>query len=50
MHEWKAGTLHSGSKHGPIVTPQKQALAIAFSEERKSPSRKIAEDRARRKK
>jgi hypothetical protein len=32
MHEWKAGKLHSGSKKGPIVTDQKQAVAIALSE------------------
>lgn len=31
MHKWKAGTLHSGSRRGPLVTSQKQALAIAFS-------------------
>ena len=35
MHEWKHGELHSGSKHGPKVTNQKQAEAIAFSEQRK---------------
>ncbi len=35
MHEWKQGKLHSGSKHGPKVTSQKQAEAIAFSEQRK---------------
>jgi len=32
MHEWKAGRLHSGSKKGPIVKDQKQAIAIALSE------------------
>jgi len=32
MSEWKAGTLHSGSKKGPKVTSQKQAVAIAMSE------------------
>jgi len=39
MHEWKEGTLHSGSKRGPIVTSQRQAEAIAFSEqgERRKP-------------
>ncbi len=36
MHEWGAGTLHSGSAHGPIVTNQKQAIAIALSEERRA--------------
>lgn len=35
MHEFKAGTLHSGSKHGPKVTKRKQAVAIALSEARK---------------
>jgi hypothetical protein len=35
MREWGAGKLHSGSKHGPKVKDQKQALAIAFSEDRK---------------
>lgn len=35
MHEWKAGTLHSGSKKGPAVTSQKQAIAIALSEQKK---------------
>jgi len=36
MHEWKAGKLHSGSKTGPKVTSQKQAIAIALSEQRKA--------------
>jgi hypothetical protein len=31
MHEWKAGTLHSGSPRGPKVTSRKQAVAIALS-------------------
>lgn len=39
MHRWKAGELHSGSKHGPVVPHtkkgQKQALAIYFSEKRR---------------
>jgi len=35
MDEWKGGKLHSGSKKGPIVTNQKQAIAIALSEARK---------------
>lgn len=35
MHEWKSGDLHSGSKKGPIVKDQDQAVAIAFSEARK---------------
>lgn len=32
MHKFKAGTLHSGSKSGPVVTNPKQAIAIALSE------------------
>lgn len=32
MHEFKTGTLHSGSKKGPKVTSRKQAIAIAMSE------------------
>lgn len=32
MHEYKTGTLHSGGKSGPVVTSQKQAVAIAMSE------------------
>jgi hypothetical protein len=35
MHEWKEGKLHSGSKKGPEVTNQKQAVAIALSEAKK---------------
>lgn len=32
MHKFKTGTLHSGSKSGPIVKSRKQAIAIAMSE------------------
>lgn len=35
MHEWKAGTLHSG-KGGPVVKSQKQAVAIALSKKAKA--------------
>lgn len=35
MDEWKSGELHSGSKKGPVVKNQKQAIAIALSESRK---------------
>jgi hypothetical protein len=34
MHEYKHGTLHSGSKHGPVVHSRAQAIAIGLSEER----------------
>jgi len=36
MHEFKEGDLHSGSKHGPLVTNPKQAIAISLSEARRS--------------
>jgi hypothetical protein len=36
MHEWGAGELHSGSKRGPKVSSQKQAVAIALSQARKT--------------
>lgn len=36
MKEWKAGTLHSGSKKGPIVKSRKQAVAIALSEAKRT--------------
>jgi hypothetical protein len=41
MHEWKMGTLHSGKgpkgpKKGPVVKSQRQAVAIAMSQSRKS--------------
>ena len=36
MREFGAGKLHSGSKKGPVVKSEKQALAIALSEAGKS--------------
>lgn len=35
MKEFKEGSLHSGSKKGPMVKSKKQAIAIALSEARK---------------
>lgn len=32
MREYKHGTLHTGSKKGPVVKSRKQAIAIALSE------------------
>lgn len=32
MKEFGKHHLHSGSKHGPLVTSRKQAIAIALSE------------------
>lgn len=34
MHEYKVGSLHTGSKKGPLVKNRKQAIAIALSEAR----------------
>ena len=42
MDEWKAGKLHSGSKQGPVVTSQRQAVAIALSEQRAAGKGKAA--------
>jgi hypothetical protein len=36
MREYKSGSLHSGSKKGPVVTSKKQAVAIGLSEQRKA--------------
>lgn len=36
MHEWGQGKLRRGSKKGPRVTSQKQAVAIALSESRRA--------------
>ena len=36
MKEFKSGTLHSGSKKGPVVKNRKQAIAIAMSEAQKA--------------
>lgn len=38
--EWKAGTLNSGSKKGPKVKSQKQAIAIALSERDRASKKK----------
>jgi len=35
MHEFKEGSLKSGSKKGPTVTSPKQAIAIAISESKR---------------
>jgi hypothetical protein len=39
MHEFGAGTLHSG-KGGPVVKSRRQAVAIAISEGKKAASKK----------
>ena len=40
MHEYKTGTLHTGSKSGPVVKSRKQALAIAMSEAKMAKKKK----------
>ena len=40
LGRFKKGTLHSGSKNGPVVTNRKQAVAIALSEARKKGQKK----------
>jgi len=35
MREFGKGKLHSGSKKGPVVKNQKQAVAIALNQARK---------------
>lgn len=48
MHEFKHGTLHSGSKKGPKVTSRKQAIAIALSQQRKERGRRTKRSARRR--
>ena len=45
LDEWKKGKLHSGSKKGPVVKSQKQALAIAYSEAGENRPEKAAAQR-----
>lgn len=40
MKEFEEGTLHSGSKKGPLVKSKKQALAIGYSEQQKKEHQK----------
>ena len=40
MHEFSEGDLHSGSKHGAIVTNPAQAKAIAYSEAKRAKKKK----------
>lgn len=40
MREFKAGTLHSGSKKGPVVRSKRQAIAIAMHESGKAGKRR----------
>jgi len=36
MREFKEGSLHSGSKKGPVIKDKQQAIAVALSEQRKA--------------
>jgi hypothetical protein len=49
LHEWKAGTLHSGSKQGPRVTSQRQAVAIALSQSGQAGRSNVAAAKKKRK-
>lgn len=49
MHEYKEGSLHSGSKKGPQVKSKKQAVAIALSEARKAGQKVKAKHKAKKK-
>ena len=40
MHEFKHGTLRSGSKKGPEVTSRKQAIAIGLNQARREARRR----------
>lgn len=40
MHKFKEGSLHSGSKNGPMVHSRAQAIAIALSESGQSNKQK----------
>lgn len=40
MKKFKQGTLHAGSKSGPVVQNRKQAVAIALNESKQSKKRK----------
>ena len=47
MHEFKHGTLRSGSKRGPKVRSRKQAIAIMLSERRKEGKGRRAKSKRR---
>lgn len=50
MDEWKSGTLRSGSKSGPKVTSQKQAIAIGLKQSGQSRPAKSSKGSTRSKK
>jgi Family of unknown function (DUF6496) len=48
MHKFRKGTLHSGSKTGPVVKDRSQAIAIGLNESGQS-RRKVSKGRGKRK-
>jgi len=48
MHEFKEGTLHSGSLRGPKVRNRKQAIAIALNQARREGSKSAQRGMKRR--
>lgn len=50
MKEFEEGKLHSGSKKGPKVKNPKQAVAIAYSEEREKASHDEAHPKKKKRK
>ena len=50
MHEFKHGSLHSGSKNGPVIKNKKQAIAIALSENKKEDTKSEIYEKLRKRK
>ena len=48
MKKFKSGTLHSGSKKGPVVTNPKQAIAISLAESGQNKSKKSKKAKKRK--
>jgi len=48
MHEWGEGKLHSGSKKGPLVKDQKQAVAIGLKQSGQSKGKRLSKTLERR--
>jgi hypothetical protein len=47
MTKFRKGTMHSGSKHGPVVRDRAQAIAIGLSESGQG-RRKVGHKRGRK--
>ena len=48
MSEFKEGSLHSGSKRGPVVKSRAQAIAIGLSEAREAGEKVPAKKRKKK--